>query len=72
MMIKLIKINQSEKKDGQNLITADLFADTRTEANTTTDVKGLSTNDVLQAGSTIFTATGDLAILNSDGVWNWL
>jgi hypothetical protein len=71
-MIKLIKINQSEKKDSQNLITADLFADTRVEASDVTDVKGLSTTDVLQAGSTIFTATGDLAILNSDGVWNWL
>jgi hypothetical protein len=49
-----------------------LFADTRAEASDVTDVKGLNTNDVLQAGSTIFTATGDLAVLDSSDVWNWL
>jgi predicted flap endonuclease-1-like 5' DNA nuclease len=69
-MVKLIKINQSEVKNNKQLITAELFADSKTDD--LTNIVGVGSDEELAMGSSVITADGDLAFLKSDSTWNWI
>ena len=67
-MVKVtdIKLNPQTKK-----ATVSLFADTKGEV-ASASVKEIPTDYSIEAGSTVITASGDLAFMKSDGTWNWL
>lgn len=55
------------------LVRCELYADAKTDwEEETITIIGLSPGYDLWAGSWCYTAAGDLGILDSDGVWNWL
>lgn len=64
-MIKLLKI-EGDTPDRRTYI---LFADTRAEVPATGAMTLASPH--LKAGSVIFTAIGEVGILQSDDIWNW-
>ena len=47
------------------------FADTKAEVGTSEFV-GLPANATIEMGSTVMTASGELAFMKSDGTWNWV
>lgn len=65
-MIKLIKI-EAQTPD-RSICT--LFADTKTEVPQTGSAT--MTTPKLEAGSVIYTASGDLGFLKSNDQWNWV
>jgi hypothetical protein len=73
-MVKLITIKSSLRINETNYIVADIYADSENDNigidNNT--IEGLTSYDRLTAGSTCITSTGNVAILNSSNVWNWI
>ena len=66
--IETIKCNQSEKT-----IIAYLIADAKTDwGSDPLEIKDMPVGYELAMGSYCVTAAGDLGILDSEGVWNWL
>ena len=63
-MVKVDKVNQ---RNG-NKITAVLFADAKADI-----VSNMSIgNDIIDFGSRVVTADGDVGQYDSDGTWHWL
>ena len=48
------------------------FADTKEEVTDSTEFVGFPENGTMEAGSSIITADGEIALLKSDGTWNWI
>jgi hypothetical protein len=71
-MVKLLKINQSSTVDGKIRVLVDLFADTKNDEISVDTIEGLSSLNELVAGSTILTAKGEIALLDSTNKWNWI
>ena len=67
-MIKVLKLepNLNEK----TLCT--LYADTKDEVTGTLDIIGLPDGVTPDTGSTIVTSKFEIAVLDSEGTWNWL
>lgn len=68
-MIKVTHITNTDGNENSYLIEA--FADTKEEVATGTFV-GLPEGATIEMGSSVFTANGELALMKSDGTWNWL
>ena len=68
-MIKVIDIKLNPQE-----MTADvaLFSDTKSEVTPTAEIVGLPSGYTISAGSSIMTASGELAFMKSDNSWNWL
>ena len=68
-MVKVseIKLNPTEKR-----AEVSLFSDTKAEITSGMTVVGLPEGYTIDAGSTVMTASGELAFMKSDGSWNWL
>ena len=69
-MVKVTKISlDSVKKEA----TVDLFSDTKAEMDSVepVDIIGFPDDYTIGFGSSVFTASGDLAFIQSDGTWNW-
>jgi len=49
-----------------------LFADTKTEVVPGMHIEDVPDGYVIEAGSTVVTADGELAFMKSDGTWNWV
>ena len=67
-MIKVQEIKNTDSDSNSYLISA--FADTKAEVATGTFV-GLPEGAEIEMGSTVLTASGELAFMKSDGTWNW-
>jgi hypothetical protein len=67
-MIKVtsISLNPETKK-----ATVSLFADTKAEITGTLDIQGFPAGYEIDFGSSVMTASGELAFMKSDGTWNW-
>ena len=65
--VSAIKLNPAEKK-----AEVSLFSDTKTEITSDMEVVGLPEGYTIDSGSTVVTASGELAFMKSDGSWNWL
>lgn len=64
MAVKVINVS---KKSG-NKITASIIADTKEEV--TSDME--FGEETLDFGSVAITVSGDVALLDSEGSWNWI
>ena len=49
-----------------------LFADTKSEVNSSMHVKGLPEGYTIAQGSDVLTASADMAFMKSDGQWSWV
>ena len=58
------------KRDGK--VTASLFADQKSDVTPNMTIIGMPDNYVLETGSSVLTASGEIAFLKSDGTWNWV
>lgn len=69
-MVKVTKISLNEQT---KKATVDLFSDTKTEMTgiSTNDIIGFPTDYEMDFGSSVFTSSGELGFLKSDGTWNW-
>ena len=67
-MIKVISItiDQSTKQ-----AKVDLFSDTKSEVVPGATIVGLPADVTIAQSSSVFTASGDLGFMKSDGTWNW-
>lgn len=65
MAIKIVKVESSSK----NKILGTICADTKAEVTDDITFVGGVTMDF---GSMAYTVNGDVAILNSEGHWNWV
>ena len=64
MAVKVVKLH--EKKGDK--ITATIVADTKLEVTSDLEIGGCS----FDFGSVAVTVDGDVAIMDSEGSWNWL
>lgn len=59
----------------RNSVEVSLFADTKAEVGTTPleNIEGFPKDiSKIAMGSSVLTASGDLAFMKSDGTWNWI
>lgn len=66
---------QSIKTDATTMEAfVDLFSDTKDEVATTenSDIVGMLPNYSIGQGSSVMTASGEIAFRKSDGTWNWM
>lgn len=69
-MIRVTSISNTES-DG-NVVKISAFADTKDEVVSGAKFVGLDDDAVIDMGSSIITAAGDLAFMKSDGTWSWV
>ena len=67
--VKSISLNPSTMK-----AEAVLFSDTKAEVESTevSEIQGFPANYELDFGSSVMTASGELAYMKSDNNWNWV
>ena len=68
-MIVVQELKNTEENNNSYKISA--FADTKAEVGTSEFV-GLPANATIEMGSTVMTASGELAFMKSDGTWSWV
>jgi len=67
----MIKVQSIENTDAdENTYKISAFADTKSEVGTSPFI-GLPEGATIEMGSTLMTATGELAFMKSDGTWSW-
>ena len=67
-MVKVLDFNANLKPE----TICTLFADTAAEVSSDMTIVGLPTNMKPAAGSALITAAGEIALLDSEGTWNFL
>lgn len=70
-MIELTKLER-QPGDGFDKYQIQAFADTKEEVVPGCQIHNLPADVVIQPGSSIVTADGDVAFYKSDGTWNWV
>jgi hypothetical protein len=65
--VKEISLNTQDK-------TADvsLFSDTKSEVTPNAEIVGLPSGYTIAQGSSVITASAELAFMKSDGSWSWV
>lgn len=69
-MIKVTSMTNTDQNE--NSYKVSLFADTKEEVSTATEIVGFPEGATIEMGSSILTASGEVAFMKSDGTWNWL
>ena len=69
-MIKVMKITNTDADTSDYKV--ELFADTKNEVTSDAHIVGLPEGTKIEIGSSVLTASGELAFMKSDGTWNWL
>ena len=68
----MIIVNEVNKVDEHNnTMQVSLFADTKSEIQPNMNIEQIE-GYTLAFGSSVMTASGELAFLKSDGTWNWV
>jgi len=68
----MIIVNEVNKVDeSNNTMQVSLFADTKSEIQPNMNIEQIE-GYTLAFGSSVMTASGELAFLKSDGTWNWV
>lgn len=67
----MIVVQDLQKVAEPNVYLISAFADTKDEVGTS-NFEGLPSGARIHIGSSVFTASGELAFMKSDGQWNWL
>lgn len=68
----MIKVTQITNHYVNNEVQVSLFSDTKTEVTPSATIEGLPENAVIAQGSTVVTASGEVAFMKSTGEWNWV
>lgn len=70
----MIELTSMQKQPGDDLgqYQIQAFADTKEEVIPGCTIHCLPTDAVIQPGSSIITADGEVAFYKSDGTWNWV
>ena len=68
----MIKVTEISKTETSNTYKVSLFADTKDEVTSDADIVGLPENATIELGSSVMTASGELAFMKSDGSWSWV
>lgn len=72
-MVKVTEMQVvSDYKGEPRKVIASLFADTKEEISEEMTVIGLPENATMEPSSSVLTADGEVALMKSDGTWNWL
>lgn len=69
-MIKVTEVQNTDLNMGTYKVS--LFADTKSEVTPDATIVGLPKDATLEMGSSVITASGELAFMKSDGTWNWV
>ena len=69
-MIKVTSMTNTDSNVNTYKISA--FADTKSEVESGGVFVGLPANAEIEMGSSVITASGEMAFMKSDGAWNWL
>lgn len=69
-MIKVTSITNTDSDEHTFKISA--FADTKAEVTDDAEFVGLPAGATIEMGSSVMTASGELAFMKSDGTWNWV
>lgn len=69
-MIKVTKLKNTDADPNTYYVEA--FADTKSEVTPTAEFIGLPENASIEQGSSIVTASAEVAFMKSDGTWNWV
>ena len=67
-MVKLMSMTETT----DNAYRIEAFADTKEDVTSGMTIEGFPANATVDAGSSIITANGDIALCKSDGTWNWV
>lgn len=67
----MIVVQELQKVAEPNVYSIEAFADTKAEVGTSR-IEGLPNGARIHIGSSILTASGELAFMKSDGTWNWV
>jgi len=69
----MIIVQEIKNTDGvENSYKVSLFADTKEEVTPNATIEGLPENATIEMGSSVMTASGELAFMKSNGSWNWV
>ena len=69
-MIKIMECENTDLNFSTYKIVA--FADTKEEVTPSAEIIGLPKGASIEMGSTMFTASGEIAYMKSNGNWNWI
>ncbi len=69
-MIKVTNLTNTDSDENTFKISA--FADTKAEVTDSAEFVGLPADAKIEMGSSVMTASGELAFMKSDGTWNWV
>ena len=69
-MIKVTNLTNTDSDENTFKISA--FADTKAEVTDSAEFVGLPVGAKIEMGSSVMTASGELAFMKSDGTWNWV
>lgn len=69
MAVKVFSISEYNTDD---TIDALVFSDTKEEVSDDMEIDGIPLGKTLAYGSSLITASGDIAFLKSDGTWNFI
>lgn len=69
-MIKVTNLTNTDSDENTFKISA--FADTKAEVTDSAEFVGLPAGANIEMGSSVMTASGELAFMKSDGTWNWV
>lgn len=67
-----VKVQSLIEYEQNNEIEVLLFADTKEEVTDDMEIEGIPEGKVISYGSSLITASGDIAFLKSDGTWNFV
>ena len=68
----MIRVTSIKENHITNTAFVSLFADTKSEVTSEAEILGLPEGITIEQGSSVITASGELAFMKSDGTWNWL
>ena len=68
----MIKVTEIKLDPTTKTADVSLFSDTKAEVLPNAEIEGLPAGYAIDAGSSVLTASGELAFMKSDGQWNWV
>lgn len=69
-MIKVVLMENTDTNE--NSYRVKLFADTKEEVVPGAEIVGFPEDATMEMGSSIVTASADVAFMKSNGEWNWI
>lgn len=67
----MVKVNSISLNPNKKTATVSLFADQKSDVTNSMEVEGLPKDYNIEFGSSVLTASGELAFMKSDGTWSW-